>query len=489
MEDEFNGKSGGLDILIKTNWYKCTVVLEPPNLNITLDDDIDLVTSQLDAEITIPTDVPQGRREVLVAKSHESGGLGISIKGGVENKMPILISKIFPGMAADLTRKLHVGDAIISVDGEDLRDATHDDAVRVLKNTGPEVKLEVRYLKEVTPYFLKATLLSSIGWDTLDTFLVTQDNNRRVTTNVRADSRSIPLHFSILSRQGVSGDQASRCFEIFSPDQKISCVFRADSPQSAGEWATSISSVIRDTFCEAASLAGKQLGCNVGRLGWGRVQLQDQPNSASSDSSFDSGTSSGGGWTQVLLGLTDSHLLWWDGIPSTQQQWTNPNKSLRLILTRLVNHRGLAVQSDQFCICLRHGGEEGVSCHLISFDTRSEQAAWASRLVTSTLAAARRVRKWVTPISYKGNSCELMIDCEEGFTVRDIATNTTVVQRPFSELLHSNDDGTRLLWLQFQQGGEEEFDLGKNPKPVVFVIHTFLSAKIQQLSATGSSRG
>ena len=46
----------------------------------------------------------------------------------------------------------------------------------------------------------------------------------------------------------------------------------------------------------------------------------------------------------------------------------------------------------------------------------------------------------------------------------------------------------RLLWLQFQQGGEEEFDLGKNPKPVVFVIHTFLSAKIQQLSATGSSR-
>ena len=32
----------------------------------------------------------------------------------------------------------------------------------------------------------------------------------RVTTNVRADSRSIPLHFSILSRQGVSGDQASR---------------------------------------------------------------------------------------------------------------------------------------------------------------------------------------------------------------------------------------------------------------------------------------
>lgn len=40
-----------------------------------------------------------------MSKSGESGGLGISIKGGVENKMPILISKIFTGMAADLTGK------------------------------------------------------------------------------------------------------------------------------------------------------------------------------------------------------------------------------------------------------------------------------------------------------------------------------------------------------------------------------------------------
>lgn len=62
--------------------------------------------------------------------------------------MPILISKIFPGMAADLTGRLHVGDAILSVDNQDLRDATHDDAVRILKNTGNTVKLEVR----LTPF-------------------------------------------------------------------------------------------------------------------------------------------------------------------------------------------------------------------------------------------------------------------------------------------------------------------------------------------------
>ena len=37
----------------------------------------------------------------------------------------------------------------------------------------------------------------------------------------------------------------------------------------------------------------------LGRIGWARIQLQDPVTSASSESSFDSGTSSGGGWTQV----------------------------------------------------------------------------------------------------------------------------------------------------------------------------------------------
>merc|ERR1719391_1030801 len=226
-----------LDLLIKSHWYKCSVTLEGAHLGITLDDDIDII---------IPSDVPTGRREVKVSKSGESGGLGISIKGGVENKMPILISKIFTGMAADVTGKLHVGDAILSVDAQDLREATHDDAVRVLKNTGGQVKLEVKYLKEVTPYFLKATLLSSIGWDALDSFLI-PESGRAPPASPRADSRSIPLHFCSVSRQCVTGEEAARCFEVFSPDQKSSLVFRTDSAGEAADWVASIPQAIRHT--------------------------------------------------------------------------------------------------------------------------------------------------------------------------------------------------------------------------------------------------
>lgn len=54
---------------------------------------------------------PQIRRVKVIRQ--RSSGLGLSIKGGAEHKLPILISRIFKDQAADLTGKLFVGDAIL----------------------------------------------------------------------------------------------------------------------------------------------------------------------------------------------------------------------------------------------------------------------------------------------------------------------------------------------------------------------------------------
>lgn len=98
-------------------------------------------TALTDLPEQVPEAVSNQKRCVKVLKQ-EMGGLGISIKGGKENKMPILISKIFKGLAADQTQALYVGDAILTVNGADLRDATHDEAVQALKRAGKEVVLE-----------------------------------------------------------------------------------------------------------------------------------------------------------------------------------------------------------------------------------------------------------------------------------------------------------------------------------------------------------
>lgn len=45
-------------------------------------------------------------------------------------------------MAADNAKGLYVGDAILSVNNEELRDATHEEAVKALKRAGRVVDLE-----------------------------------------------------------------------------------------------------------------------------------------------------------------------------------------------------------------------------------------------------------------------------------------------------------------------------------------------------------
>ena len=43
------------------------------------------------------------------------GGLGLSVKGGSEHRIPALISRIIPGQAAAHTEQLFVGDALLKV--------------------------------------------------------------------------------------------------------------------------------------------------------------------------------------------------------------------------------------------------------------------------------------------------------------------------------------------------------------------------------------
>lgn len=138
-------RTGMLEVYTHQQWQKVLVTLEEDFLSISLDENYELSNGPSNGlSDSEPPDIPESanqKRVVRVVKQDNSG-LGISIKGGKENKMPILISKIFKGMAADQTEQLYVGDAILSVNGEDLREATHDEAVRALKRAGKVVDIE-----------------------------------------------------------------------------------------------------------------------------------------------------------------------------------------------------------------------------------------------------------------------------------------------------------------------------------------------------------
>lgn len=55
-------------------------------------------------------------------------------QGGKEHGVPILISEIHEGQPAHRCKGLYIGDAILSVNGIDLRNAKHAEAVQILSN-------------------------------------------------------------------------------------------------------------------------------------------------------------------------------------------------------------------------------------------------------------------------------------------------------------------------------------------------------------------
>ncbi|XP_065575663.1 discs large homolog 1-like protein isoform X4 [Artemia franciscana] len=90
-------------------------------------------------------DITRSPRSVTLAKG--SQGLGFNIVGG-EDGEGIYVSFIAPGGSADRSGELKRGDQIVSVNGTDLRQASHEQAAQILKSTGQTVTLVVQYRPE-----------------------------------------------------------------------------------------------------------------------------------------------------------------------------------------------------------------------------------------------------------------------------------------------------------------------------------------------------
>lgn len=86
--------------------------------------------------------ISKAQRKVILHRS--SKGLGFNIVGDIDGG-GIFISYIVPEGPAGRSNRLHCGDQIISVNGINLRSASHEQAAKTLKQAGQTVKLIVKY--------------------------------------------------------------------------------------------------------------------------------------------------------------------------------------------------------------------------------------------------------------------------------------------------------------------------------------------------------
>lgn len=529
-------KSGLVEVLVRERWHKVLANLSEEALTLSCeesgaDDDVNSngVTSgsYLDnnnansnnraqtvrtAFTDLPERVPEAianRKRCVKVTKQEIGGLGISIKGGKENKMPILISKIFKGLAADQTQALYVGDAILSVNGMNLRDATHDEAVQALKRAGKEVTLEVKYMREATPYVKKGSPVSEIGWETpppesprIGSPPISSSSSSsssdppssptQPSLSLQGDRRCIPLKMCCVTRAMTTPDPENRQLELHSPDARHTVVLRCPDQPSALSWFSAMHSVT-STLAQRAlaeviqNTARVGVGCKeIRHLGWlsGKTESEKQS------------------WRPVLVAVTEKDLLLYDSLPRGAEAWQGPAHAYPLLATRLVHSgpdRGSPHSGTELFFATRTGTRLGIETHLFRAETTKDLSLWTRHIVNGCHAAAEMIREVSTSCLYRGRECRLVIHYEQGFSVladpkladgengeegaaHTPSRPTVLLSYPYEKLKMSSDDGVRMLSLDFGgKEGEIQLDLHSCPKPIVFILHSFLSAKISRL--------
>uniref|UniRef100_A0A667YLS2 Syntrophin, basic 1 n=1 Tax=Myripristis murdjan TaxID=586833 RepID=A0A667YLS2_9TELE len=512
-------KSGIVEVLVRERWHKVFVNLneealtlscEETGVNDSAGDNVNsngvtngsyhgnnntnsnnspqtVRTAFTDLPERVPEAIANRKRCVKVTKQ-EVGGLGISIKGGKENKMPILISKIFKGLAADQTQALYVGDAILSVNGVNLRDATHDEAVQALKRAGKEVTLEVKYMREATPYVKKGSPVSEIGWETPPP----ESPPPAPSLSLQGDRRCIPLKMCYVTRALTTPDPENRQLELHSPDARHTVVLRCPDQPSALSWFSAMHVIIANVTRVLAEVVQNTARTGIAgskeirHLGWlaGKTESEKQC------------------WKPVLVVVTEKDLLLYDSLPRGKEAWHSPAHTYPLLATRLVHsgpERGSPHSGTELYFATRTGTRLGIEAHLFRTETTKDLSLWTRHIVNGCHASAEMIKEVTTSCLYRGQECRLVVHYEQGFSVlsepsqgegqngeeRGAHTPSrprVLLSYPYEKLKMSSDDGVRMLFLDFGgKEGEIQLDLHSCPKPIVFILHSFLSAKISRL--------
>ncbi|CAG2116002.1 unnamed protein product [Medioppia subpectinata] len=140
--------------------------------------------------------------------------------------------------------------------------------------------------------------------------------------------------------------------------------------------------------------------------------------------------------------------------------------------------------TDVITFTLRFGTRHGIDCRIMRAESHRDLANWAKHIVQASHSAAVALKEICFACIYKNMESIITIHIENGFTLEEIQTRKILWRMSFEQLKGTGDDGKRIVWLEFNGDDDKELDLLQNPKPFIFTLHTFLSAKLTHLGLT-----
>ncbi|XP_019568131.1 gamma-1-syntrophin isoform X7 [Rhinolophus sinicus] len=383
-----------------------------------------------------------GERTVTIRRQ-TVGGFGLSIKGGAEHNIPVVISKISKEQRAELSGLLFIGDAILQINGINVRKCRHEEVVQVLRNAGEEVTLTVSFIKRA-PAFLKLPLnedcacapsneSSGTSSPLCDSGLhLNYHPNNTDTLSCSSwptspglrwekqwcDLRLIPLLHSRFS-QYVPGTDLSRqnAFQVIAVDGVCSGIIQCLSAEDCIDWLQAIATNISNLTKHNIKKINRNFPVNqqIVYMGWCEAREQDPLQECV--------------YFPTFLALRGSCLHKFPAPPVTTWDWTRAEKTFSVyeIMCKILKSKTYA------CV---------LESHLMG----------------------------------------LTIDFSTGFICFDAATKAILWRYKFSQLKGSSDDGKSKIKFLFQNPDTKQIEAKElefsNLFAVLHCIHSFFAAKV-----------
>ncbi|XP_032040782.1 gamma-2-syntrophin isoform X1 [Aythya fuligula] len=449
------------------------------------------------------------------------GGLGLSIKGGAEHKVPVVISKMFKDQAADQTGMLFIGDAIMQVNGINVESATHEEVVHLLRNAGDEVTITVQYLREA-PSFLKLPLgspgpssdhSSGASSPLFDSGLHLNGNSINTAPSSPSspianepkyekrwlDTLSVPLSMARISRYKAGTDKLrSNAFEVLALDGVSTGILQFYTAQESADWLRAISTNISDLTLQNMKMANKCCSPSdqVIHMGWVHERLE--------------GTDSSQLYKFKFLALKGSSFYIFSTPPVSTLDWVRAEKIYNLCevlfkIHKMKNHilkhvfqlwladdcwlqanLYLGIHQDFdledhrpycFSVMVGHG-----KSHYFNVELCSELAVWEKSFQRAIFLEVQRTGSKTYMCSWQGDTLCFTVDFALGFTCFDSKTKNVLWRFKFSQLKGSSDDGKTKVKLLFQNLDTKQIETKElefqDLTAVLHCIHSFIAAKV-----------
>ncbi|XP_066155528.1 gamma-1-syntrophin isoform X2 [Euwallacea fornicatus] len=406
---------------------------------------------RLQKEEVAPAELkPLNSKERMVQiRRQKIGGLGLSIKGGAEHKLPILISRIYKNQAADRTGDLFVGDAIIKEDKE-----------QTDSNSEKEASDESFRITSNSTSSRPSSICSEMDQEPVHTHWV--------------DIVTVPLMMAYVTRYIFGTDKLRpNSFEVRGLNGISTGIIHCDDSGILSQWLK----YINDNIIGLTNLQMKLYNRNfsvsdrIEYMGWVNecVLNNNQP------------------WQNYkprFLALKGSDFLLFDSPPNFFQlnltDWNKCSLEFQVYQTmfRIVKDSE-NVDERQHCFLVQTSGQES---RYFSVETRQEllriENAWHSAVCNSVMQLGSKT----FTVSSNGKTAGLTLDWNLGFSLHEGDSKNLQWQYKFSQLRGSSDDGKSKLKLHFQDIDTKAIDTKELEcsilQSLLYCMHAFLTAKV-----------